>query len=307
MNKSIMITGANAGIGKETAKQVALLEPTEKVYLACRNKEKAEIAKKELEETTGRDIFEIIIIDVSKPASVKQAVSQLSEAIDALILNAGGMGGKTPLAITNDNVTHIYAHNVYGHTILVDELLKANKINQVVLYAGSEAARGVKKMNLNKPNLKTASVEEFASIINGNYFKTKKQENDAYGLVKYIAALWMSALARKHKTIKFITMSPGGTKGTQVLNDMPAVQKFIFKHIVFPYVMPLLGMAHSLETGAKRFVNGITNSNLKSGVFYGSKEHTITGDLVSQSTIFPDLNNKEIQDNAYKAVYEFIK
>ena len=37
MNKSIMITGANSGIGKEVARQLALLEGTEKVYLACRN------------------------------------------------------------------------------------------------------------------------------------------------------------------------------------------------------------------------------------------------------------------------------
>mgnify|MGYP001134218159 CR=1 FL=1 len=67
MNNTIMITGANAGIGKDTARQLAFISTTEKIYLACRNQTKAEAAKKYLEEKTGRDIFEIIIMDVSKP------------------------------------------------------------------------------------------------------------------------------------------------------------------------------------------------------------------------------------------------
>ena len=62
-----MITGANAGIGKETARQLALNKETEKIYLACRNPEKAKVAKKELEEATKRSIFEILIMDVSRP------------------------------------------------------------------------------------------------------------------------------------------------------------------------------------------------------------------------------------------------
>lgn len=307
MNKSIMITGANAGIGKELAKQVALLEHTEKVYLACRNIERAEVAKKELEKDTGRSVFQIVIMDVSQPESVIKVVSNLLEPIDALVMNAGGMGGKTPLAKNKVNSTSIFAVNVLGHAVLMDELLKAGKLKKVALYAGSEAARGVAKMGLNKPHLKTSSVEEFTSIINGSYFKTKKEVADAYGLVKYMAALWMSSLARKNPNIKFITMSPGGTKGTNVLNDMPFIQKIIFKHIVFPYLMPLMGMAHSVETAAKRFVKGISDNSLQSGVFYGSKEKTITGPVIDQSALFADLNDQVIQDNAYKAIHKFIK
>ncbi len=41
MNKTIMITGANGGIGKDTARQFALIKETEKIYLACRNETKA--------------------------------------------------------------------------------------------------------------------------------------------------------------------------------------------------------------------------------------------------------------------------
>ena len=62
-----------------------------------------------LEETTGRSIFEILIMDVSKVDSVKAAVATLVEPIDALILNAGGMGGKNPAKITTDGVTQMFA------------------------------------------------------------------------------------------------------------------------------------------------------------------------------------------------------
>ena len=68
-----MITGANTGIGKDTARQLALINSTEKIYLACRNPTKAETAKRELEKITGRSIFEILIMDVSDPDSVKKS------------------------------------------------------------------------------------------------------------------------------------------------------------------------------------------------------------------------------------------
>jgi len=58
MNKRIMITGANAGLGKESARQLALIEGTEKIYLACRNMSKAQEAKQSLEKSTGKSIFE---------------------------------------------------------------------------------------------------------------------------------------------------------------------------------------------------------------------------------------------------------
>lgn len=43
-----LITGANAGLGKEIARQFAAGGEFSKVYLACRNKDKAAAAKKEL-------------------------------------------------------------------------------------------------------------------------------------------------------------------------------------------------------------------------------------------------------------------
>ena len=307
MNKRILITGANVGLGKDTARQLAMIEGTEKIYLACRNEAKAKTAKQSLEESTGKSIFEIIIMDVSSPNSVRAAIETISEPIDAVILNAGGMGGKSPEKITSDGVTQQFSANVLGHVVLVDELIKSGKINNVVLYAGSEAARGVKKMGMERPNLKTSSVDEITSVLDGSFFGEKMDPMQSYGYVKYAAALWMSSEARKNPNIRFITMSPGGTKGTEVMDDLSGFMKFMYKYIAMPVLMPLMGMAHSLETGAKRFVDGITNVALKSGVFYGSKANVLTGALIEQSNLFPDLKNESYQDNANEAMHRFIQ
>jgi NAD(P)-dependent dehydrogenase (short-subunit alcohol dehydrogenase family) len=143
MNRTIMITGANGGLGKDTARQLALIKETEKIYLACRNEAKAIEAKVSLEKTTGRSIFEIVVMDVSDPESVRTAVGALGEPLDALIMNAGGMGGKSPLTMTKNGVTSLFAANVLGHVVLVDELTKAKKIKNVALFAGSVGAWGV--------------------------------------------------------------------------------------------------------------------------------------------------------------------
>lgn len=301
-----MITGANAGIGKDTARQLALIKSTEKIYLACRNKTKAEIAKKELEEKTGRAIFQILVMDVSDPDSVKKAVDSLNEPIDALIMNAGGMGGKTPKKLTKDGVTSITATNLLGHVVLVDELIKENKLKNVALYASSEAARGIKQTGMKRPNLKTSSVDEFASIFDGTAFDDKFDPLQIYGIVKYGGTLWMSSMARKHQEIKFISMSPGGTRGTEGMNDLPFFQRILFKYIGMPIFMPLMGLSHKLSKGAQRFVEGINNESLKSGVFYASKENVLTGPVVDQSNIFNDLNNTSYQDNANEAIHRFI-
>ena len=100
MNESILITGANIGLGKETARQLAMKRETKKVILFCRNLAKAEAAKKDLEEKTGKKIFEIIIGDVADANSVRKAVEKIKEPIDAMILNAGGMVGKTAGRLT---------------------------------------------------------------------------------------------------------------------------------------------------------------------------------------------------------------
>lgn len=306
MNKTILITGANSGLGKDAARQAALLPETRKVFLACRNLEKAIIAKKELEEITGKAIFEIVILDTANLGSVKKAVESLKEPIDALVMNAGGMGGKTPEALTKDGVTQIFATNVLGHVLLVDELLKADKIKNVAMYASSEAVRGVDKMDIAQPKLSAYSIDEFQQIMDGSYFKNWDQMS-AYAHTKLVATLWMSAMARKHQNIRFISVSPGATSGTQAMENLKGFMKFMFKYVMMPIVMPLRGMVHKLEVGAKRYIDTITDESYSTGNFYASEQSKTTGPLVEQSPIFPDLRVAEYQDNADAAIQQLLK
>ena len=134
MLKTILITGANAGLGKESARQLAQQAGVEKIYLGCRNMAKARIAKQELEQLTGKAIFDIVKIDVSDLDSVRAAVESLTEPVDALVMNAGGTGGKHFQEKTKAGVTQIFAVNLLGHVVLTQELIKAAKLTQVALY-----------------------------------------------------------------------------------------------------------------------------------------------------------------------------
>ncbi len=303
MLKSILITGANAGLGKECARQLALQDDVEKIYLGCRNEEKAKLAKQDLESSTGKSIFEILIIDVANLDSVRDAVESLKEPIEGLVMNAGGTGGKQFHEKTQDGVTQIFAVNLLGHVALTDELLKAKKLTKVALYAGSEAARGVKEMRMKRPDLKTSSVDEFASICNGALFGKTTDATIPYGPIKYMAALWMSSIARQYPDIRFVTMSPGATTGTEGFNTLSLVKRVVMKGMM--KAMLLLGKVHKLEVGAKRFVDGLQNESYKSGVFYASQSG-LTGPIGEQGRIFADLNSKTFQDNANEAIHRFI-
>ncbi len=308
MNESILITGANIGLGKETARQLALKQETKKVILFCRNQVKAEEAKKELEEKTKRKIFEIIIGDVSDANSVRKAVEKIKEPIDAVILNAGGMVGKTAAKLTPSGMNDLAATNILGHVILVEELIKNDKLKKAVLSVSAEAVPGVKMLGMKPVAMKTSSVDEFATVLDGSYFGNKFDVTQAYGYVKYVATMWTLSMARKYPELKFVVMSPGNTKGTGAPDNLPPAMRFMLKNFMMPIVFPMIGgMVHSLAVGAKRFVDGISEERYKSGVFYASKEGKLSGDVVDQSTFYTDLKNTSFQDNADKAVHRFIK
>src|SRR4051794_31895656 len=143
--KTVMITGANTGIGKEVARQLALRPEIGRIYLACRNRDRATAAKAELETATGRTIFDIVVMDVANLDSVRAAVADVDRPIDALVMNAGVIGPET-LDLTADGVTTVFATNVLGHVVLLEELLAEERLGEVALFVGSEAMRGVPKL-----------------------------------------------------------------------------------------------------------------------------------------------------------------
>ena len=304
MLKSVLITGANAGLGKECARQLALQNGMEKIYLGCRNPAKAKAAKEELERSTGKSIFEILILDVADPQSVRAAVATLDAPVEGLVMNAGGTGGRAFNDKTQDGVTQIFAVNLLGHVVLTEEMIKAGKLTGVALYAGSEAARGVKEMGMKRPELTTSSVDEFASICDGVFFGKVKDATIPYGPIKYMAALWISSMARAYPSIRFVTMSPGATTGTEGFNTLSPLRQYVMKGMM--RVMLMLGKVHRVEVGARRFVDGIQNEAYQSGVFYASKSG-LTGEVGEQGELFADLYNHDFQDNAREAIHRFIR
>jgi NAD(P)-dependent dehydrogenase (short-subunit alcohol dehydrogenase family) len=304
--KTVLITGANAGIGKDVARQLALRPDMARIYLACRNKDRAATAKAELEAKTGRRIFDIIVMDVADLGSVRAGLEAISGSLDALVMNAGTVGGKTALDLTADGVTTVFATNVLGHAVLLEALLAEDRLGEVAVFAGSEAARGVPKLRMKRPSFVSTSADELATVIDGSYFADRKTDlNLAFGQVKYIAALWMAYLARRHPGRRLITVSPGSTSGTQGPNDFKLPLRLAAKYVL-PTVGPALGISHKLEVGARRLVDGVTDPTLSSGVFYASAASTITGPLVDQADIFPALANPSFQDHANEAIHRFI-
>jgi NAD(P)-dependent dehydrogenase (short-subunit alcohol dehydrogenase family) len=300
--KTVLITGANAGIGKDVARQLALRPDMARIYLACRNKDRATTAKAELEAKTGRRIFDIIVMDVADPGSVRDGLEAINGSLDALVMNAGGIGGKTPMDLTADGATYVFASNVLGHAVLLEALLAEDRLGEVAVFAGSESARGVPKLRMKRPSFVSTSADELATVIDGSYFADRKTDrNLAYGQVKYIGALWMAYLARQHPDRRFITVSPGNTSGTDGPNGLGLPLRLAAR-----YVMPALGISHKLDVGARRLVDGVTDPTLSSGVFYASAANTITGPLVDQADIFPDLANPSFQDHANEAIHRFI-
>jgi NAD(P)-dependent dehydrogenase (short-subunit alcohol dehydrogenase family) len=311
MIKTVMITGANSGLGKEAARQFAMIGTTEKVYLACRNMEKAKAAEKSLVESMGRSLFEIVLLDTSDMDSVRSAVQSLNHPIEGLVMNAGGMGGKNFDERTKDGVIRMVAVNLLGHLVLLEELLKLKKVTKVAILSGSETARGVPRIGLNPPKLESYAVDEFVSICNGTFFEEKTDPTIIYQYVKFLGALCMASLARQYPDVRLLTVSPGSTTGTEIYKDLPFS---IYRRIRLKVILALQktslfgkGLFHGVEAGAKRYVDTLNDDSYETGIFYGSDQSALTGPLTDQGLIFADLQNEIYQDNAYKAIHSFIK
>ena len=160
--KTALITGANAGLGKEVARQLALRPEMARIYLACRNEDRATTAKAELEAETGRSIFDIVVMDVADLGSVRAGLAGIDGSVDALVMNAGVIGPQT-MDLTADGVTTSFATNVLGHVVLLEGLLAEDRLGEVAVFVGSEAVRGVPKLRMKGPSFVSTSADELAS------------------------------------------------------------------------------------------------------------------------------------------------
>ena len=119
--KTILITGANTGLGFETA--LALYQAGAHVVLACRNLKNAEDALIKLYEPNGKGTLETGVLDLSNLSSVKQFADtflQKHKQLDVLINNAGV--AMPPASKTAQGYELQFGVNFLGHFALTGRL-----------------------------------------------------------------------------------------------------------------------------------------------------------------------------------------
>jgi NAD(P)-dependent dehydrogenase (short-subunit alcohol dehydrogenase family) len=122
--RTAVVTGANGGLGLETAR--ALATKGAHVVMAARNRQKTAAAVEDIQASAPDAGLEVVALDLASQASVRDAARQIlaaHERIDLLINNAGVMG--IPQAKTLDGFEMQFGVDHLGHWSLTALLLPA--------------------------------------------------------------------------------------------------------------------------------------------------------------------------------------
>ena len=125
MNRVVIITGANSGIGKAAAMKFAT--EGDHVIMACRNVERSYSVLQELISITGNSNIELFQLDVSSFTSIGQFAMQFNNKfnnLDLLIHNAAYLKhGEPRYLLSEDGIELSFATNVVGPYLLTQLLL----------------------------------------------------------------------------------------------------------------------------------------------------------------------------------------
>lgn len=120
--KTVVITGANTGIGKETA--IDLAKRGARVIMACRDMEKGQAALKEVVENSANENVALMKLDLSDTKSIREFADNINkdeEKLHILLNNAGVM--VCPFGKTADGFEMQIGVNHMGHFLLTYLLL----------------------------------------------------------------------------------------------------------------------------------------------------------------------------------------
>ena len=148
--KTVVITGGNTGIGKETARILAWRKA--RVIIGCRDITKGLKAAAEIIENTGNRNVEVKKLDLSSFRSVQNFAEEINEEedrVDILINNAGYFG---PFLSTVDDLENTIQVNYLSHFLLSHLLLDKLKACSPsrIINVSSRQHFDVKEMDVGK-------------------------------------------------------------------------------------------------------------------------------------------------------------
>jgi NAD(P)-dependent dehydrogenase (short-subunit alcohol dehydrogenase family) len=194
--KRILVTGASAGLGVETAR--ALAAHGAHVVGAARDLTKAEGATAQVRKDAAANggSFELVALDLANLKSVRACADGLlakGEPFDVIIANAGVMA--TPLGKTEDGFETQFGTNHLGHFVFVNRIAKLIKDGGRLINLSSSGHR-FSNVDLNDPNFETTPYEPFV----------------AYGRSKTANILFALAFDQRHRArgVRAAAVHPGG-------------------------------------------------------------------------------------------------
>jgi NAD(P)-dependent dehydrogenase (short-subunit alcohol dehydrogenase family) len=194
--KRILVTGASAGIGVETAR--ALAAHGARVVGAARDLTKAEraTAQVRVDAAAGGGSLELIELDLANLGSVRTCADRLLQAgrsFDVIIANAGVMA--TPFGHTVDGFETQFGTNHLGHFVLINRI-------------ASLLPSGGRLVNLASSGHRFANVD----LLDPNFERTPYAPFVAYGRSKTANILFAVAFDQRHRSrdVRAAAVHPGG-------------------------------------------------------------------------------------------------
>lgn len=220
---SVLITGANRGIGLEFTRQlVKFKKPIKHIFVTYRNESTAQELKAIQNSASHETKVHLIKMDVSVPSEVEAAGELIEDVVGdnglTLLINNAGVGEDLPYPeVTYENLLRHFNANTIGPTLLAQAMLpllkKASSRSKVPGMSFSKAAI-----------LNISSV--LGSISNVGIFKASDLVCPAYRMSKAALNMGMKILATviNDDNILVVNMCPGWVKtdmGTEQAEILP--------------------------------------------------------------------------------------
>jgi len=141
--KTSIVTGSNTGIGKAIARDLARMGS--KIVLACRSRERAEVAAADIIRQTDNHDISVMLVDLSLQDSVRDFAERFRTSHDALhiLVNNAGVW-PTSRMLTDEGIELTWATNVLGYFLLTEllvDLLRASAPARIVNVASGFAGQ----------------------------------------------------------------------------------------------------------------------------------------------------------------------